>query len=96
MYVKKLNNKPQKIKIDTGKKPRVRKKRFNYGAMFLIFVGGFFVIIAISPLINYYIDQNIFHQYQTKIVNADPNASYFSQIIQAENFQNNNSYNFFL
>lgn len=92
MYVKKINNKPPKIKLNARKRTRVAKKRFNYGAMFLIFVGGFFVIIAISPIINYYIDQNIFHQYQTKIVNADPNASYFSQIIQAENFQKNNTY----
>ncbi len=93
MYVKDYNTKPIKAKNRDRRTIKRKKKRFNFGSLFLFFIGGFFIVIALSPLINYYIDQNIFHKYQTKIINADPNAAYFSQIINAEKFQKQNTYN---
>lgn len=99
MYVKKppakarlgffIKRKPRGVKIRNHRK----KFNLNYGSVFLFFIGGFFIIIAISPLINYYIDQNIFHEYQKKIVNSDPNAQYFSKIIDATNIKHNSTYN---
>ena len=69
-----------------------RKLRFNYGSIFLIVIGGFFVFIAASPLIKYYIDTNLLHKYQTAIVKADPSSSYFSKIINNQTIKNNSNY----
>ncbi len=69
-----------------------RKLRFNYGSIFLIVIGGFFVFIAASPLIKYYIDTNLLHKYQSAIVNADPSSSYFTKIINSQTLKNDSSY----
>ncbi len=91
MYVKKINSKP----ILHKKKKFVKKKKFklNYGSIFLFVMGGLFISIALSPLINYYIDQNLFHEYKTKIIKSDPSAQYFSKIIEATDMSSHNTYN---
>ena len=56
-------------------------------------MGIFFILIAASPLIKYYIDTTIFNKYKVKIIKADPTASYFQKIITASSTNASNQYN---
>ena len=83
---------------DNSKVKKTQKKRFvkfklNYGSIFLIVTGIFFILVAASPLIKYYIDTTLFNKYQIKIVKADPTATYFQKIITASYTHNPKQFN---
>lgn len=82
----------KKTKKNNNKR-KFLKFKLNYGSIFLIITGIFFILIAASPLIKYYIDTTVFNKYKVKIIKADPTASYFQKIITAGSTNGNTQYN---
>ena len=97
MYVKKGISINKKLPIKLKETQRVNYKRIkfhpNYGSIFLVVVGIITITIALSPEIKYVINNVVFHKYKNVIVKADPSASYFEKIINAQHSQNAAEYN---
>ncbi|MHB8442971.1 MAG: sortase [Patescibacteria group bacterium] len=90
-----IERKTSKTKIPKDLEQNINPKtllRFNYRSIFLIVIGGILMFIALSPLISYELNINVFHKYQIAITRTDPSPAYFNKLIKDQTILTKSKY----